>query len=921
MNNPGPQYPGVLQGFQGELPLAADNLLPGVVSRAARNIDYRDQTLRKRGGAARLTPFGLYRGGAWFNYDGAGRYGETLNVLALSASLNTYEMVVRPLFNTVDSPIVCMLHSHTSGFGNLVHVQKSGSDYILQARVYHSGGVLSVDGPVVASGTAYTVTWQFDTGTNILTLTVNGVDYSDTIGANTYNQPAQKIYIGGVQSATDYDTSVIIGELRVWDGTVAVSLQDALRAPTAAETTAALVRRWPFLVGGISGSGYWYWGDSTFTTANQLLVKGSYLSPFGHGGPGIVVDDGYQDDIEAIIGVPGADQQGAQYVYAATREAVYRVWLSSVQSPSLYGLIGGKRRTLPFRTQLLNYMGYIIALNGSAENLIVGGNGGLMDVHQLSYAAPVLTSGLTITSVGSGGSVGSGVYQYLFSIYNSTTGVESAVATQVSTGTGVGSDTLTLDFTTGGFMPLRYFPGADKIRIYRTKVGGSAYYFLADVAITSTDYDDTAADSSLTSAYSPYQGYAGPSRFGFELNGALWLGNQEDNPSRLVYTEPDRLGAFYSDNYIDLAPGDGDVLTAGYALNNRGYVFKRRSIWLVTGAGSTVQAQRIAQGVGCVQQATLAPTGTHLYFLSETGIWRIGLQDGGGLEPVSPPAWRSTFEAMNHTDWEYCWGVWDPTSRRYLLGIHWDPSAANTTPTRAMVVYHEETGALARWDLDGTAGAYIPRQNSDRSLGDERYPALVVGLRNHVCVLERGQSDGGYVDGSLTLTGTATGGSATTLVNSGAGWTANKLANLEVTVWDADGANEQTRVIAYNDSTTITVTAAWDSNPGAGWTYHLGAIAAYWTSPRMGLDRWDREKRIDRVRVLREALADDDVEFYASCDGGAETTWALTANTRYEDLALGVGCKEISVGIRDTSADKGFEVAGIGLGMVQQEGR
>ncbi len=69
-------------------------------------------------------------------------------------------------------------------------------------------------------------------------------------------------------------------------------------------------------------------------------------------------------------------------------------------------------------------------------------------------------------------------------------------------------------------------------------------------------------------------------------------------------------------------------------------------------------------------------------------------------------------------------------------------------------------------------------------------------------------------------TGTATGGSSTTLVNAAKTWTTNQWANFQVKITSGTGAG-QIRTIASNTGTTLTVSAAWTTTPDATSVYHI----------------------------------------------------------------------------------------------------
>jgi len=95
-----------------------------------------------------------------------------------------------------------------------------------------------------------------------------------------------------------------------------------------------------------------------------------------------------------------------------------------------------------------------------------------------------------------------------------------------------------------------------------------------------------------------------------------------------------------------------------------------------------------------------------------------------------------------------------------------------------------------------------------------------------------------YNYNEIQATGTATAGAATTLTNSAKTWTTNQWTNYQVRITAGTGMG-QTRTIASNTGTVLTVSAAWTTNPDAtsvyaieaneDWIYFLGnnAVTMY----------------------------------------------------------------------------------------------
>lgn len=75
--------------------------------------------------------------------------------------------------------------------------------------------------------------------------------------------------------------------------------------------------------------------------------------------------------------------------------------------------------------------------------------------------------------------------------------------------------------------------------------------------------------------------------------------------------------------------------------------------------------------------------------------------------------------------------------------------------------------------------------------------------------------------GVVATTGTATSGGNTTLTQTGAGWSVNAYAGkiVKLTGGTGSAAADPYRLIASNTSDTLTVTAAWTTNPASGTTF------------------------------------------------------------------------------------------------------
>jgi len=120
------------------------------------------------------------------------------------------------------------------------------------------------------------------------------------------------------------------------------------------------------------------------------------------------------------------------------------------------------------------------------------------------------------------------------------------------------------------------------------------------------------------------------------------------------------------------------------------------------------------------------------------------------------------------------------------------------------------------------------------------------------------------VPGGATIIGTVTSATASTVTCSGATFytTGSGLAGLMVLAESPTGAF-QWRRIQSNTATVITLDTTndnpWTTTPVAGWTIHLGAVEAYWTTPWVDLGRPELLKKGGFLFVEGKSAVSGDV--------------------------------------------------------------
>lgn len=103
----------------------------------------------------------------------------------------------------------------------------------------------------------------------------------------------------------------------------------------------------------------------------------------------------------------------------------------------------------------------------------------------------------------------------------------------------------------------------------------------------------------------------------------LYVAGEAANPNRVYFCETGDVTTWNtSDNYIDVRSNDGDVITGILPLMDYLVVYKRNSIWLLSGNSSIdFFLTQISGTVGCKAPRSLIPyEGVH-YFLHDTGMY------------------------------------------------------------------------------------------------------------------------------------------------------------------------------------------------------------------------------------------------------------------------------------------------------------
>lgn len=917
-----------ITGFAGENRVAPDHRLPPNISPDALNIDYIDGSLKKRPGLHRRHLTSISTGGVLVSDTRAGnRYLRLTRTADLNfAAGDPFEYELAFLFDEKLEPDASLsglefdLIKDTNGnTGVRLCMRWNGTAWRLRAYLGQSApGFSTVDHTTdLAPHTVYAVRVK----KGIRTATALDIDLNGTTVTGTYAN--NFVYNSGTYLQLGNDTwtfspgglRVVIDDFRIWlnpatDVKRIIDENSCYRAMSDAEVADA----------GSTLAGYWRFDeedDSGNYPSDGGTVTGSFV-PVENLGQTVergraLVRGGRASVITGMA--PIFDDNVETGLLICTEDTIYTLTYATDTVASVH-LLDKPSLT---RWSFARHTNYILMANGESQNLRYDATNG---VRQLSFSAP--TTAFTATVSATGGTFsGAGVVQYLIAFYDSTTGQESYPATTaVSATLAAGTDKVTL-----ASLPVSNEPGVDSYRFYRTEVGGSRFYLLKTIAYgLSASYIDTdtgtAGDGSLdtNSPWSKYKGHAGPSRFLLEHNGCILACNQDGYSSRVMFSEPGTAGDFYFNNFFWAGLGDGDELTGGIVVGGVPILFKRNSIWVVTGSGpSTYAARPLYQNVGCVHHATIGASQFGVYYQAIDGVYRLPLplQSGPPVD-LTENSQRSLFGSLRDDKRLETFGMFDPIEQRYYTRL-------TTGSDDRVLVYDQRNEAWALWDLAADSFA-IARP-------DGGAPEILVGHRGYVTELSSSKyNDGLSAEGSTwtSVSISNLGNSDGTLLEMPTGTTLPHLSsggpftNLRVRITYPDGSTEWGTVWYSDDARIYLQTPVTSMTTGSSVTFE--PIASEWRTGRQTYDNGlDDNKNWQRMRFLFEDGGTATLNAYVTGRNDSATaatqTFTIATNARTARQQLAMRGHEVIFGFTENSADKTYKMAAYQITFQQAEPR
>jgi hypothetical protein len=296
---------------------------------------------------------------------------------------------------------------------------------------------------------------------------------------------------------------------------------------------------------------------------------------------------------------------------------------------------------------------------------------------------------------------------------------------------------------------------------------------------------------------------------------------------------------FNVDNTIVIDSEDGKPVIAVRGLFGRTFISKRDSVWQFSLGGLGI-LDEIGLGLRLVNKSIGVGGGDSvydnvIYGAGDKGIHRF---DSSNIQYASEALegdWNSVVDRSDAGLVQMFGAYYWPDSQ-YWLSVRTKGESYN----ERIYVLHTSVAQGQSWTR-----LLVPRHTylTSRLRGDNQDPQLLLGGLSGQILRLNDEGAGVFIDGTdgsindngaVTLEGTATAGSTTTLTMAGANFdtTGPGLRAVEVALTFADGSTE-TRVIESNTATVLTWRTA-TSQPVVGGatptTFVIGGYLAYWTS-------------------------------------------------------------------------------------------
>lgn len=483
----------------------------------------------------------------------------------------------------------------------------------------------------------------------------------------------------------------------------------------------------------------------------------------------------------------------------------------------------------------------------------------------------------------------------------------------------------------------------DTIRLYRTTHGattgdpqpGSSDYFLVDEMdndVLAADFDqdsptdgiqaneqafrtyvDTVGDARLGVAADSRQGFTvnGPApwcQYAAFFNGRVFLANDprnEEESSRLFYSESLKPESFGALNFIDVESGEGEPITGLKALFDRLFIFKRSSMYALSGTGpSNFSVQLITPNTGTYSGHSIVEVDGVLYFLSDRGPMAF---NGVSFDWIGKNI-QETFEDFGKADFSLA--VAGHNKDQDQIWFSCKASSSSTSNDRILV-----------WDITHRVWSLytgLYPQSMDSSIDSTGTNRLLFGDDfGFVWIADNDGSfqdgDVGFYTGSPVYKTTVASGSTARVINTAGsiysqgttGLDDGRLKGLRVEIDLAAGTAEKR--IVWNTSTSLTVEtdgteSGFSTTPAVGEAIRIAAVDAQWTGPPHALAEVGNLARTEEVEVEGVAYTDNN----ANGTDNVSTVALIVGRAKDYSTSFTEETKTVTVGQSSSGASASF---------------
>lgn len=902
-----------VEGFNGEHRQAPESQLPMNVSPDAQDIDYVDGFMRKRAGFIR--EHGLpERSGALHGGENGTPAGFSLTG-SPEPDFETNGFRVEFMFQ--------VLEFHSSGFIKIINFSDGPRGFYidlnatpgnnLRINAEDNLGVLQqqTHPTALVAGTTYAITLSYAATDKIMRLFVNDTEQTLSLSAAGGLDPPDPGDPHSISVTGITELKFIVDDFRLYVASstsgvsASMTLREEVRELTDLELTTAISEGLIayFKINEIT-SEIGFKSDNAASSGDDLTLG----NPRG--------TMGLLDGEEGVLRCYGL-QPLTLNAETTKLLAFFSFHARFFTDASGWGFLNtynlGAVSESPWGT--VQFQGRIISCHKNTGNFKYDGT----NFYQLTPDQPSPIGVGTAAAEGAAGNIPNGTYNYRFVFRNSgdaSVGLQSTDSVAVTV-TGGPSE---IDLSD---IPTTLDPQVDKVDIYRTKVGGAIYFFLAEISEGTLTYNDDATDNTLVSIIDPFVGQPAASSICLKHHERLWLLNQSGTESRALYSEvttalkSNGWTSFYTTaagtvvSKIEAGEGDGDEITGAISSNDVIVVFKRRSIWVISGADPrSYGAHQLFPGHGCVAHATVAASARGIYYLGQSGVFRIPLPLGSGPpEDITSNTQRSIFTDISEATQELSVGIFDTLRQEYRVSL--------TTVTDGLIemVFSERTGAWSK----RTTGFDAYTMTAIDS-GKEQLYAMRKGYL--VNLSSEDTNDGGQVSGASTivLTGTVDSADAHSITDTSQSWptSTESLAGIILTVISAAGV-EQKRTIMHNTATKLYVETAFSPTPSAADTFFIAGIEAEWKSPHASVGERGKEHQTSNFLVWQEEQDESkDVDYTLTADDdetNRQLSGTLDTTARFTRIRSRVHGEELQVAFSNHKPDEPFAVEAFQVGI------